>query len=140
VNDLLLYQLLADAVLSLHVAVVVFVVGGLILIVVGNLRAWAWVNAWWFRLAHLATIAFVVAEVWLGATCPLTSLEMSLRVKARAGTYEGSFIEHWLQRVLYYDAPGWAFTVAYSLFGVAALAVWRYFPPRSNRRTKQADD
>lgn len=139
VNDPLPYQLLADAVLALHVAIVVFVVGGLILILVGNLRAWRWVNALWFRLAHLATIAFVVAEAWLGARCPLTSLEMWLRVKARATTYDGSFIEHWLQRILYYDAPAWVFTVLYSLFGLAVLATWWYFPPRQNCRAKPPD-
>jgi hypothetical protein len=87
-------------------------------VIVGNLRKWQWVNAFWFRLAHLAAIALVVAEAWLGATCPLTNLEMWLRVKARATTYSGSFIEHWLQRLLYYEAPSWVFGLAYSLFGL----------------------
>jgi len=45
------YALLANAVLVLHVAVVLFVVGGLVLVVAGNLLlGWAWVNALWFRL------------------------------------------------------------------------------------------
>ncbi len=128
------YQLLADAVLALHVAVVVFVVAGLVLVVAGNLRGWHWVNALWFRLAHLAAIAFVVAESWLGWTCPLTTLEMWLRVKAAAPTYAGSFIEHWLQRLLYYDAPSWVFTLGYSLFGLLVLATWWYFPPTPRKR------
>jgi hypothetical protein len=123
------YQLLADLVLTLHVAVVAFVVGGLVLVIVGNLRKWQCVNAFWFRLAHLASIAVVVAEAWLGATCPITNLEMWLRVKAGATTYSISFIEHWLQRVLYYEAPSWVFGLAYSLFGLLVLATWRYFPP-----------
>ncbi len=131
------YQLLADAVLSLHVAIVVFVVGGLVLIIAGNLRAWRWVNALWFRLAHLAAIAVVVAEAWFGVVCPLTSLEMWLRAKARATTYSGGFIEHWLQRILYYDAPGWVFTLGYSLFGLVVAATWWYFPPRFNRRRQR---
>ena len=104
-NDSLPYQLLADAVLLLHLAVVVFVAGGLAFIIFGNLRAWRWVNALWFRVAHLVAIAIVAAEAWVGAVCPLTSLEMWLRARARAATYTGSFIEHWLQRFLYYDAP-----------------------------------
>lgn len=128
------YQNLADAVLVLHVAVVLFVVGGLLLILVGNLRRWHWVNAAWFRGAHLAAIAFVVAEAWLGVACPLTSLEMSLRVKAHASTYSASFIEHWLQRLLYYQAPAWAFTLAYSLFGALVAACWWRFPPRWGRK------
>jgi hypothetical protein len=133
VNGPLPYQLLADVVLSLHVAIVVFVVGGLVLIVLGNLRAWHRVNAVWFRLAHLAAVAVVVAEAWFGAVCPLTSLEMWLRAKARATTYAGSFIEHWLQRILYYEAPTWVFTLGYSLFGLAVVATWWYFPPRTRR-------
>jgi Protein of Unknown function (DUF2784) len=124
------YQALADAVLVLHVGVVVFVVGGLLLILAGNWRAWSWVNAWWFRLAHLAAIAVVVAEAWLGIVCPLTTLEMALRTRAGASNYSGSFIEHWLQRLLYYDAPAWVFVLAYSLFAVAVAACWWRFPPK----------
>jgi hypothetical protein len=133
------YQLLADAVLSLHVAIVVFVVGGLVFIIVGNLCAWDWVNALWFRVAHLAAIAIVVAEAWFGAVCPLTSLEMWLRAKARATTYAGTFIEHWLQRTLYYEAPAWVFTLGYTLFGLIVVAAWWYFPPRFDRRAHEVD-
>ena len=123
------YQLLADAVLVLHAALVVSVVGGLLLILLGNLAGWGWVNAWWFRLTHLATIAVVVLQSWLGVTCPLTSLEMTLRAKARASTYAGGFIEHWLQRLLFYEAPAWVFALVYTLFGVAVLATWWFLPP-----------
>lgn len=126
------YQLLADLVLAAHVAVVAFVVGGLLSVIAGNLAGWRWVNAVRFRVAHLVAIAFVVAESWLGIVCPLTSLEVWLRAHARQGAYSGGFIEHWLQRLLYYDAPGWVFTVAYSLFGLAVLATWWWFPPRRN--------
>lgn len=132
-NGDLPYQLLADAVLALHVAIVVFVLGGLVLIIAGNLRRWRWVNAWWFRLAHLGAIGFVVAQAWLGATCPLTTLEMWLRQNARAATYSGSFIEHWLSRLLYYQAPWWAFAIAYTLFGLLVLATWLLFPPGRGR-------
>lgn len=130
------YQLLADIVLAAHVALVAFVVGGLLLVVGGNLAGWRWVNALWFRVAHLAAIAIVVAESWLGIVCPLTSLEVWLRAHARQGSYSGGFIEHWLQRLLYYDFPGWVFTLAYSLFGLAVLASWWYFPPRRSPRSR----
>ena len=124
------YRLFADVVLSLHFAVVVFVVCGLVLIIAGNLRGWRWVNAPWFRVAHLGAIGVVVAEVWLGITCPLTTLEVWLRAKAGAETYSVSFIEHWLQRLLFYKAPSWAFVLGYSVFGLLVLATWWYFPPR----------
>ena len=132
------FQALADIVLSVHVLVVVFVVGGLVLIVAGNLRGWQWVNAIAFRIAHLGAIAFVVAETWLGFVCPLTTLEMWLRARAGAPTYAGSFIQHWLQRLLYHDAPPWVFIVAYSVFLLAVVAAWWYFPPRFRRREPHA--
>jgi hypothetical protein len=136
VRHYLPYQMLADAVLMLHFAVVAFVIGGLVVIVVGNLNNWRWVNALWFRLSHLGAIAVVVAEVWLGVTCPLTTLEMWLREKAHVTIYRVSFIEHWLQRILYYDAPPWVFVLGYSLFGLLVVATWLYFPPGSKHRAK----
>ena len=89
-----MFQLLAEAVLALHFAIVLFVVGGLVVIIVGNVRGWHWVNSVWFRLLHLAAIVIVVAEVWLGITCPLTTLETWLRAQAEAGVatdYNASF-------------------------------------------------
>lgn len=127
------YRLLADAVLSLHFAIVVFVVGGLVLVLVGNWRGWKFVNAWWFRLAHLAAIGIVVAQAWLGIVCPLTTLENWLRVQANEPAYEASFVEHWVSRLMYYDAPAWVFTLAYTLFGLAVIAAWWRYPPDSNR-------
>lgn len=134
------YQLLADVILSLHVGIVVFVIGGLIATVVGNLRRWRWVNGRGFRLAHLAAIGVVAVQAWLGATCPLTSLEMWLRQRAHLPGYSGSFIEHWLQRLLYYQAPSWVFTLAYSLFALAVIASWWKFPPAPAKRAHDTKD
>lgn len=128
------YHLLANAVLLTHIAFVAFVVGGLALIVVGNLRGWRWVNTLWFRVTHLAAILIVVAEALFGVVCPLTSLEVWLRTQAGESSYASSFMDHWLQQLLYYDAPAWVFTVVYLLFGLIVIAIWRYFPPRHNSR------
>lgn len=69
------YSLLADLVLLAHMAVVVFVVGGLLLIIVGNLRGWLWVNLLAFRVAHFLAVGVIVVQAWLGELCPLTVLE-----------------------------------------------------------------
>ena len=50
-KDPSLYQFLADAVLALHVAVVLFVVGGLIVIVLDGLRGGPIARSMAFRLA-----------------------------------------------------------------------------------------
>ena len=124
------YPLLADAVLALHVGIVAFVVGGLAAVIAGNLRGWAWVNRPGFRGLHAAAIAIVVAEAWLGLTCPLTTLEMWLRAQGGSATYAGGFIEHWLQALLYWNAPPWVFTAAYTAFAALVAFTWIRFPPR----------
>jgi hypothetical protein len=103
-------------------------------VVAGNLLKWQWVNSLAFRLLHLATIAIVAAQAWLGLVCPLTTLEMWLRFKANAATYEGSFIAHWLHALLFWEAPPWVFATAYTAFALAVVAVWWRFPPRRARR------
>lgn len=122
--------ILADLVLALHLAIVAFVVGGLVVVVAGNRLGSAWVNGWAFRLLHLAAITVVVAESWLGIACPLTALENHLRLRSGEGGMGPSFIGHWMQRLLYYDAPPWVFMVCYSLFGAAVVWAWVRYPPR----------
>lgn len=124
------YQWLADAVLLLHFAVVVFVVGGLAAVLIGNVAGWRWVNDWWFRLAHVLAIGVVVVQSWLGQHCPLTVLESWLRVQAGAEAYERSFIEYWLQRIIYYDIPLWVFTLVYTAFAALVVLAWWRYPPR----------
>lgn len=135
--DHLPYQVFADVVLTLHFALVAFVAGGLVLVIIGNLRWWRWVNGIGFRLAHLGAIVVVVAEAWLGIACPLTTLEGWLRTKARATPYHGSFVEHWVQQLLYYDAPSWVFVLGYSVFGLLVAATWLIFPPVCGHRGKK---
>jgi polyferredoxin len=137
-SSLLPYRLLADAVLLAHFAVVVFVVGGLVLVVAGNLLRWPWVNNGWFRVAHVLAIGFVVVQSWLGKVCPLTALESWLRAKAGVAAYRQSFIQYWVQRLLYYEAPAWVFAVAYTAFGLLVLWAWWYFPPRFGKSTPRA--
>ena len=127
------YQLLADLVLTAHFGFVLFVIAGLVAVVAGNRFGWQFVNGWWFRLAHLAAIGVVVAQAWLGVACPLTTLESRLRVQAGGAAYEKSFIEHWLTAILFYEAPAWAFTTAYTLFGLAVVVAWWRFPPGRQR-------
>ena len=126
-----MYQALADIVLVVHLAIVLFVVGGLALIVAGGLRGWQWTASRPFRFAHVAAIGVVVAQAWMGQACPLTTLESWLRVQAGGEAYEASFIEHWVQAVLFYSAPPWVFTAIYTLFAGLVALVWRRFPPKA---------
>lgn len=123
------YQALADAILIFHFAVVLFVVAGLPAVIIGNRLGWAWVNRLSWRLAHLAAIAVVVLQAWLGQYCILTVLESALREKAGQEAYAQSFVEVWVQRLLYYDLPMWVFALVYTGFGLLVAWAWWRFPP-----------
>jgi len=129
-EDSALYLIAADVILVAHTLFVGFVVFGLLLILAGRLRSWAWVRNPWFRYAHLAAIGVVVLQSWLGAICPLTTWETALREKAGEAVYSGAFIAHWLESILYYRAPEWVFIVCYTLFGSLVAAAWYWVRPR----------
>lgn len=125
-----LYLLAADLLLFGHVLFVAFVVLGLALILIGKLFGWKWVRNPWFRFAHLAAIAIVVLQSWVGVICPLTTWEMALRELAGDVVYSGSFISHWLESILYYQAPAWVFTVCYTVLAAVIVASWFWVRPR----------
>lgn len=135
----LLLIALADLVLLLHVLVVLFIVGSLVLIVLGGMRGWRWVRNPWFRVGHLLAIGLVAAQAWLGMVCPLTTLEMALRMAAGERTYAGGFIAHWLGRALYYQAPLWVFAIVYTAFGALVAGAWWRVPPDALRIGKPLD-
>ena len=123
------YRLLADAVLIVHVGVVLFNVGALVLVLVGARRHWQWVRNLTFRLLHLAAIAYVVFTAWLGIDCGLTVLEQWLRARAGQANYDDDFVAHWLSRLLFFEAPPWVFIAVYTAFGVLVLWSWIRVPP-----------
>jgi hypothetical protein len=118
--------MIADLVVVVHFAIVLFIVGGLIAVWLGAALGWRWVRNRWFRYLHLAAIGYVALEALLGIACPLTVWEDLLRDGARAD----SFVGRWVRRLLYYDAPEWVFTTAYVAWALATLATLRLVPPR----------
>ncbi len=134
------YRIAADLLLAIHISFVLFVVLGLVLILAGGVRGWPWVRNRWFRLGHLLAIGIVVAQAWLGAICPLTTLEMALRSRAGDAVYSGSFIAHWMGALLYHEAPLWVFAICYTAFGLLVVASWIIVPPRRVARRGQPKD
>ena len=122
--DAKLYGLLADAMLVIHFAFVVFVVVGFLLILIGLLARWSWIHNRAFRISHLAAIGIVVLQAWFDRICPLTLWENELRRRAGASGYTETFVEHWLHKILFYQAEPWVFTAIYTAFGVLVLLVW----------------
>jgi hypothetical protein len=73
-----LYVALADLVLLLHFAVVLFNVFGVIVIPLGAWRGWRFVRGFWWRALHLATLAVVALQAAAGSLCFLTNWHAAL--------------------------------------------------------------
>jgi hypothetical protein len=131
----MMFSLFADAVLVIHAAFVAFVVLLLPGIFLGGLLGWRWVRWLWLRVSHLVAIGIVTVQAWAGVICPLTTLEMWLAERGQRATYSGSFIQHWLQQLLYWDLPGWVFVATYTGFALLVIAAWYCVPPtRTGKR------
>jgi hypothetical protein len=87
----MLYRLAADAVLAAHLAFVLFVVCGGLLVLRTPRLAWL----------HLPAVAWGAYVELSGSICPLTPLEVMLRRGAGEAGYGGDFIEHYLVSLIY---------------------------------------
>lgn len=85
------YRLLADLIVLVHGAFVLFVVFGGILALWRT--RWAWV--------HVPAALWGVYVEFAGKICPLTPLENHLRRLAGDRGYHGGFIEHYLIPLMY---------------------------------------
>lgn len=130
------YLILAEAILLLHVLIVAFNVFSLPLIWLGALLRRRFVRNIWFRAVHLAMVAFIAVQALAGEICPLTTWENDLRLQAGADPrYATSFVGHWLQRLIFYDAEERVFVIAYVTFLALVLAtLWVVKPDLPNRR------
>lgn len=112
------WSLVADLVVLLHLLWIVFLIFGAI-----PGARWAWVK--WM---HLAALAFSVLLQVFGWICPITHLEVWLRRTGGAQPYEGSFIGHYLERIVYAPLPPYA--VLLGTLVVIAVTLWVYFGRR----------
>ena len=89
----MIWRVLADAVLILHLLFVIFVVLG------------GWLVAWRPKLIwlHLPVVAWGIWIEFSGAICPLTPFENWLRMRGGEAGYTGGFIEHYLTSFIYPD-------------------------------------
>jgi hypothetical protein len=87
----LIYRALADLVLVVHLAFVLFVV-------LGGLLVLRWPRLAWL---HIPAAIWGVLIEYTGWICPLTPLENSFRTRGGEAGYSGGFIQHYIQPLLY---------------------------------------
>lgn len=119
----MIYRILADTVVVLHLAFIVFVA-------VGSLLVWIWPRLFWL---HVVVVAWAAAIVTIGFTCPLTPLEKHLRERASGLSYEGGFIDHYLEGVVY---PGGYTTLARLVVAALIAAGYAALVARNRRRSR----
>ena len=90
----MVFRVLADATLVLHVAFVGFVLLGGLLVLRRPRLAWA----------HVPAVLWAAWVELAGSVCPLTPLENWLREQGGEAAYGSGFVEHYLLPLLYPDA------------------------------------
>jgi hypothetical protein len=104
----MVFRLLADLVVVVHLAFILFVA-------VGGLLVWRW--PWLVRL-HMPAVVWGIAIITVGLTCPLTPFEKHLRGRAGEQGYEGGFVDRYIEGVIY---PGALTPLVRALIAAAVL-------------------
>jgi hypothetical protein len=117
VDGHVLYRPLAGAVVLVHLAFVLFVAAG-------GLLVWRWRRLAW---AHLPALAWGVWIELSGGICPLTPLENHLRRLGGLAAFGGGFIDHYILPVLYPEGldRGIQAALAVSALALNAGVYWR---------------
>jgi hypothetical protein len=115
-----IYRVLADFVVVVHFAFVVFVA-------IGGLLAWRWPLLIW---VHVPLVLWAAGIVTIGYSCPLTGLERTLRRHGGEEADGDGFVDRYLEDVLF---PG-ELTPYLRVLMAAAIAVgWAGFAIRRRR-------
>ena len=101
----MLYALLADLMVALHLGFILFAL-------FGGLLALRWPRLAW---VHGAALVWAASVEVFGLICPLTPLEVALRLEAGLEGYSGGFVERYLVPVLY--PPGLTRSLQWALAG-----------------------
>ncbi len=132
------YALAADFIAGIHLAIVLYVIVGQLLVVVGGFLKWGWVRNLWFRLSHFLVILIVVLEAGFGVMCPFTTWEYDLRERAGQEGQDGSFIGNLLHDILFVEVPQATLNIVYVIFGLVVFVSLFVVPPRLRASVKNS--
>jgi len=121
---------LADAVLLLHLGVIVFNIFGIIVIPLGAWRRWRFVRVFWWRALHVGILAVVALQALLNRLCFLSNWHADLVQLAGGRTSNAPAVAAFVSRLIFWPLPPLAFVVLYVAVCLYTLALWRLVPPR----------
>ena len=128
----MIWRILADGLVLVHLAFVGFVI-------LGGFLTWKWRRA---AFAHIPALAWGLWVEVSGQICPLTALEKHLRHLAGQAGYHGGFLRHYLLPILY--PPGLTrpnqWVLAGLLLAINAIAYGRLWALREHRLTSARND
>jgi hypothetical protein len=109
--DAVVLRLLADLIVVVHVAYLVFIPAG-------GFLAWRWPR---LIPVHLAAVGVALVSVTVGFECPLTAWEQALRRRGGEKPYSDGFVDHYLTGKLY---PHGHDTLVQLVIGAAVLTAY----------------
>ena len=123
------YRILADVIMVLHLAWIIFMLWGVVLTIRGFFYP-KFFERWLFRTIHLLGILFVGTLEILGKYCPLTLWENALRGHYNPETdYSGSFIIKYIEQLIYPDVSPLVVIIPTILIAAFTLAAFVLKPP-----------
>jgi len=123
------YRILADTIMVLHLAWIIFMLWGFVLTIRGFFHP-KFFDRWLFRTVHLLGILFVVALEILGKYCPLTLWENALKGHYNPETdYPGSFIIKYIEQMIYPDVSPLVVIIPTILLATFTLVAFVSKPP-----------
>ena len=87
----MLYGFLATAIVVVHFAYIVFVLGGALLLF----------SSRWWAVVHIPAVLWGAYVELTQRICPLTPLENAYRLRAGQAGYGEGFIEHYITKIMY---------------------------------------
>ena len=136
----MLYKILADLVVLIHFAWILFMLWGFFLTICGSISVYVlrrendrwrlFFDRWIFRTIHMGGILYVTIMTVLGKHCPLTIMENGLREQYNPElTYHGSFVVHYIEKIIYPEANFLFFLIPTILIAVFAIVMFIIRPP-----------
>jgi hypothetical protein len=121
-----IYAYLADFVIFIHLLWIVFLISG---------SLWGVRNKA-LKVVHILGLGYAFIINLFGFYCPLTHLEIWLQYRySPSGAYTGSFIAHYMEKVIYIDLPDYAIFLLTA--ALCAFNAWVYLKPLLSFRVKR---